>query len=111
LSSRASDILRRLDIEGGGTLPGIYTGSGWKKGSGKVLTSREAATGEVLAHVSSASKHETAEALEDCKKAFLEWRVVPAPKRGQILRQIRDRLSLKLDDLGALVSLEMGKSE
>ena len=44
------------------------------------------------------------------KKAFKDWRKIPAPKRGEIVRQIGNELRKKKNALGALVSYEMGKS-
>ena len=43
------------------------------------------------------------------EKAFVEWRMVPAPIRGQLIREMADELRKKKDLLGSLVSLEMGK--
>ena len=42
-------------------------------------------------------------------EAFREWRMIPAPKRGEIVREIGDELRAHKADLGALVTLEMGK--
>lgn len=108
LSTRASAILSSLDIPAGAAeLPGVYDGQ-WS-GSGDVLESVCPTTGEVLARVRSATPHELHEALGKSKEAYLHLRTVPAPKRGELLREIREALSAKRDVLGALVSLEMGK--
>ncbi len=48
--------------------------------------------------------------IEQAAEAFKTWRTVPAPKRGEIVRQIGEALRDKKKDLGALVSYEMGKS-
>ncbi|PHX93129.1 MAG: aldehyde dehydrogenase family protein [Flavobacteriales bacterium] len=48
--------------------------------------------------------------IETAQKAFLEWRTIPAPKRGEIVRQIGNALRINKANLGALVSYEMGKS-
>lgn len=66
-------------------------------------------TGEVLARVKTATPEETAEALLKTREAYASFRNLPAPRRGEILRQIREALSDKREELGALVSLEMGK--
>jgi acyl-CoA reductase-like NAD-dependent aldehyde dehydrogenase len=47
--------------------------------------------------------------VDAAHKAYLVWRDVPAPKRGEILREIRDELYQCKNELGALISLEMGK--
>ncbi|KAI6015197.1 NAD-aldehyde dehydrogenase [Pisolithus orientalis] len=107
LSSRASNILGALDIPNSYEVPGVYDGR-WK-GSGKTLESVCPTTGEVLARVRSATPDELREALEKSKDAHIILRKIPAPNRGEILRQIREALAAKSDVLGALVSLEMGK--
>ncbi|KAI0943150.1 hypothetical protein AcV7_002377 [Taiwanofungus camphoratus] len=107
LSSRASTILSALDIPADRELPGVYDGE-WT-GTGDVLESVCPATGEVLARVRSASPRELQAVLGKSREAYELFRVVPAPVRGEILRQIREALAAKRDELGALVSLEMGK--
>ncbi|KIM41628.1 hypothetical protein M413DRAFT_445600 [Hebeloma cylindrosporum] len=107
LSTRASTILSSLDIPTTGEIPGVYNGS-WE-GSGDVLTSTCPATGEELARVVSASPKELHETLERTREAYKGFRNIPAPRRGELLRQIREALSAKREELGALVSLEMGK--
>jgi aldehyde dehydrogenase family 7 protein A1 len=108
LSSRASAVLGALDIPTTPTeLPGVYDGE-WK-GSGDILQSVCPTTGEVLAHVKSASPSELHDALERTREAYVYFRSIPAPRRGEIIRQIREALAAKRDELGALVSLEMGK--
>ncbi|KAF8884234.1 NAD-aldehyde dehydrogenase [Gymnopilus junonius] len=73
------------------------------------MTSICPTTGEELARVLSASPAELHEAVERSREAYTHFRNVPAPRRGEILRQIREALAAKREDLGALVSLEMGK--
>lgn len=101
-------MLGALDIPTTPTeLPGVYDGE-WK-GSGDILQSICPTTGEVLAHVKSASPTELHAALERTREAYVHFRSIPAPRRGEIIRQIREALAAKRDELGALVSLEMGK--
>ncbi|TFK29573.1 succinate-semialdehyde dehydrogenase [Coprinopsis marcescibilis] len=107
LSTRASDILSGLGINVADEIPGVYDGQ-WR-GSGELITSVCPTTGEVLARVRTASPAEVQEALARTREAYVTFRNVPAPKRGEILRQIREALAAKRDYLGALVSLEMGK--
>jgi len=107
LSTRASTILSSLDIPTTGEIPGVYNGS-WQ-GSGDILTSKCPATGEELARVVSASPEELHGTLEQSRRAYKEFRNIPPPQRGDLLRQIREALSAKREELGALVSLEMGK--
>ncbi|KAF8323695.1 NAD-aldehyde dehydrogenase [Clavulina sp. PMI_390] len=108
LSSRASAILSALDIPTSGSeIPGVFNGT-WG-GSGEPLKSVCPSTGEVLARVSTATPEELERTIELSREAYKTLRAIPGPRRGEILRQIREALASKVDDLGALVSLEMGK--
>jgi len=107
LSTRASEILSNLGINPADEVPGVYDGT-WR-GSGALMTSVCPTTGEVLARVKTASPAEVQEALARTREAYVQFRDVPAPRRGEILRQIREALAAKIDHLGAMVSLEMGK--
>ncbi|KAJ6612770.1 NAD-aldehyde dehydrogenase [Mycena sp. CBHHK59/15] len=107
LSSRASNILSSLDIPTAGEVCGVYDGE-WK-GSGDLISSVCPTTGEILARVKTASPGELHAALTKAREAYVLFRNVPAPRRGEILRQIREALNAKRDELGALISLEMGK--
>ncbi|KAF8208281.1 NAD-aldehyde dehydrogenase [Mycena galopus ATCC 62051] len=107
LSTRAATVLSALDIPTTGTVCGVYDGE-WK-GSGDLVSSLCPTTGEVLARVQTASPEELHDALSKAREAFTFFRNVPAPRRGEILRQIRVALAAKRTELGALVSLEMGK--
>lgn len=67
------------------------------------------ATGEPLAGVALASRQDYETAVERAHNAFLQWRTLPAPARGEIVRLIGEALREHKDDLGSLVTLEMGK--
>lgn len=64
-----------------------------------------------IGKVSRASKQDYEQIVAAAQKAFISWRKVPAPKRGELIRQIGDVLRANKDALGTLVSLEMGKSK
>ncbi|XP_078253127.1 alpha-aminoadipic semialdehyde dehydrogenase [Rhinoraja longicauda] len=87
--------------------PGVFNGS-WG-GSGKVVTSYCPANNEPIARVRQATLQEYEETVQKAKEAWDTWADIPAPKRGEIVRQIGDALRKKLKVLGNLVSLEMGK--
>lgn len=74
-----------------------------------VLDSYNPATGELIAKVNLCSEADYEKVMTDLQAAFLEWRQVPAPKRGEIVRQMGEALRANKDALGNLVSLEMGK--
>jgi aldehyde dehydrogenase family 7 protein A1 len=111
LSHRASNILSSLGISSTDDIPGVYDGQ-WR-GSGDILTSVCPTTGEVLARVRSASPQELHETLERTRETYQLFRGlpdyasstniadrcsidIPAPRRGEILRQIREALAAKV---------------
>lgn len=111
LSTRSSGILSSLGLPTSGEpVAGVYHhhAQGWH-GCGEVQHSISPATGETLARVQTASPEEVDAALASARRAYESWRTVPAPKRGEVLRQVRVALNERIDDLGKLVSLEMGK--
>jgi len=66
---------------------------------------------ETIASVCVATEQDYQQILTAAEKAFIEWRAVPAPQRGEVIRQIGNALRENKDALGSLVSLEMGKSK
>lgn len=78
--------------------------------SGDVLESYSPVTGELIATVVQSTKEDYEKAMSAAQKAFLEFRLMPAPKRGEIVRQFGEKLRAKKEALGKLVSFEMGKS-
>lgn len=75
------------------------------------LISFNPATGEALASVYKASTEDYEHLLTEAGKAFLKWRTVPAPKRGEVIHAIGEALRQNKEALGGLVSLEVGKSK
>uniref|UniRef100_A0A3B3X6D6 Alpha-aminoadipic semialdehyde dehydrogenase n=1 Tax=Poecilia mexicana TaxID=48701 RepID=A0A3B3X6D6_9TELE len=86
---------------------GVYNGS-WG-GSGEVVTSYCPANNEPIARVTQATMAEYEATVQKAREAWKVWADIPAPKRGEIVRQIGDALRKKITTLGSLVSLEMGK--
>jgi aldehyde dehydrogenase (NAD+) len=66
-------------------------------------------TGETIGAIKVHSREEADATIERAHKAFLEWRTVPAPRRGELVRLLGEELRAAKAELGALVSLEMGK--
>jgi len=91
------------------SMKGCSVGGEWFASSGDYLEVRNPTTGEVLSKVEQASAQDYARLMRTTTAAFKVWREMPAPKRGEIVRLIGEALRAKKDDLGALVSLEMGK--
>ena len=78
-------------------------------GSGPELEVHTPIDGSRIATVQQVTEDEYDRIVARAHRAFLEWRRVPAPKRGEVVRQIGDRLRRHKSDLGRLVTLEMGK--
>jgi aldehyde dehydrogenase (NAD+) len=101
------EILERLHIEPVNS--GSCYGDWIPNPSGGELESLNPATGEPLAKVLRAGLADYECIVEQAQNAFLNWRMLPSPKRGEIVRQIGNELRTHKEDLGTLVSLEMGK--
>ena len=78
--------------------------------SGKKITSISPVDGEVIGSVTETTEKEYNSVVLAANKAFKEWRLTPAPLRGEIVRQYGEKLRLFKQPLGELVSYEMGKS-
>jgi aldehyde dehydrogenase (NAD+) len=101
-----SEILKSLSIEA--INPGAC-GLGWVTGKGAELESINPTTGEVIARVRRADATTYERVAASAHEAFLKWRMVPAPKRGELVRALGNELRVHKEALGRLVSLEMGK--
>jgi aldehyde dehydrogenase (NAD+) len=101
------DILEKLHIEPVNS--GACYGDWIANPSGGQLESTNPATGEVLAKIQLAGPADYETVVSQTSEGFLDWRMLPAPRRGDIVREIADELRSAKDDLGTLVSLEMGK--
>jgi aldehyde dehydrogenase (NAD+) len=101
------EILEKLHIEPVNS--GACYGDWIANPSGGEMESFNPATGESLAKIQMAGPADYELVMQHATEAFLEWRMVPAPKRGEMVREIAGELREHKDDLGALVTLEMGK--
>ncbi|MFH0756488.1 MAG: aldehyde dehydrogenase family protein [Bacteroidota bacterium] len=100
-------VLSRLGIKD--TNPGASTGTKWLDTKGDVTVSVSPIDGEIIAKVSNAGIGDYEAVMKCAGDAFKTWKSVPAPKRGEVVRQIGMALRESKDDLGFLVTLEMGK--
>ncbi|MCH7764748.1 MAG: aldehyde dehydrogenase family protein [Candidatus Marinimicrobia bacterium] len=103
------DFLKELGIEkeNDGACIG---GEEWAKTQdSKKIDSFNPSTGEVIASVYQATEGDYENVITASEEAFKDWKKVPAPIRGQLVREMADALREKKDALGSLVSLEMGK--
>ncbi len=90
---------------------GVSTGAEWFRPAGdNLLKSISPTDGTVIAKIITASTPEYELVLAQSQKAFTTWRRIPAPKRGEIVRQFGDALRINKERLGYLICLEMGKS-
>jgi aldehyde dehydrogenase (NAD+) len=102
-----ADILTRLEID---PVNSGACGACWiDHPSGGELGSLNPASGAEIARVRMAGAEDYDRIAAEAVEVFRRWRLVPAPKRGQIVREIGDELRRAKADLGALVSIEMGK--
>jgi aldehyde dehydrogenase (NAD+) len=87
---------------------GVFGGE-WLDGTGEQIEVINPTTGEALATVTMASSDDYDRVVANSVETFERWRLLPAPKRGQFVRRLGDALREKIEPLGALVTLEMGK--
>lgn len=89
-----------------GTYTGIESLGNFKESS----TSFSPVDGALIAQISTTQKTDYEKVVAQAQSAFLIWRKVPAPKRGEIIRQLGNELRNQKQELGKLVAYEMGKS-
>ncbi len=100
------DILQELGI--GEVNSGAYDGR-WLETHGDLLECVSPATGAVIAKVRQATAEDYERCVAAAHEAFLAWREVPAPRRGEVVRRVGNAIREQKDALGRLIALEMGK--
>ncbi len=88
---------------------GAWVGTRELAGQGPEIESVNPATGEVIARIRTASPAEYEQVVAAAREAFMSWRMLPAPRRGEAIRLCGEALRRHKDALGSLVALEMGK--
>jgi len=106
-NEKVSQVLSRLGIKD--VNPGATTGQVWFDTKGDVTSSVSPIDGEVIAKVSNATTGDYESVIAKAEEAFSVWKSIPAPQRGEVVRQIGLALRESKEDLGFLVTLEMGK--
>ena len=101
-----ADVLKSLGID---TVSHGACGTDWIETAGAELSSVNPTDGQAIAVVRQASAADYERVVADAQKTFDRWRMVPAPQRGEVVRQLGEELRKFKDPLGRLVSLEMGK--
>lgn len=89
---------------------GTSTGQKWLRTKGATLSSFSPVDGKLIGKVQATDEATFEKVVKQSQQAFLEWRLVPAPKRGEVVRQVGLALRKYKEPLGKLVSYEMGKS-
>lgn len=107
LSKKTQEVLVRLGIQE--INYGASTGAEWLETKGAKTDSVSPIDGKVIASVSNAAIEDYETIITTAEKAFGQWKTLPAPQRGEVVRQIGLALREAKEDLGYLVSLEMGK--
>lgn len=108
LAKELADVLQQLGIKE--VNPAYSTGLSWggqENRSTRTITSP--ADGSPIATVNMATAEDYEQVVQQAQEAFKVWRKVTAPKRGEIVRQIGEKLREHKEALGKLVSYEMGK--
>ncbi len=102
------DILKKFNL----TSPfySVSTGQYHWKSTGETFKINSPVDGLLIGEINSATATGFNKVVQQAQTAFLTWRTLPAPKRGDIVRQFGNELRLHKQDLGTLVSYEMGKS-
>ncbi|KAF0130075.1 MAG: NAD-dependent aldehyde dehydrogenase family protein [Bacteroidetes bacterium] len=88
---------------------GASTGSQWIETNGELLHSIASCDGNLIASVRQGTWDDYETIMENAQEAFKVWRMIPAPQRGEIVRQMGNEFRRHKEDLGRLVSYEMGK--
>src|ERR1043165_5655325 len=88
---------------------GCVVGNDWRTTAGESLIARSPIDGTRLATLHAAHPADVATAVDAAQQAFLRWRVVPAPRRGEFVRRLGDRFRARKAELAELITPEVGK--
>src|SRR6266567_1798317 len=88
---------------------GLFIGGAWRKSEGKRFETRNPATGEILATFPNATKDDVNAAVRAARDAFEKWKKTPPPRRGEMLLEAARIFRQKKEELGRVVTSEMGK--
>jgi aldehyde dehydrogenase (NAD+) len=102
-----AEVLKTLGIKDVNS--GACTGTKWMDTKGEFIESFSPSDGALIGKIKQATEADYEAVIQKAEEAFKTWRMMPAPKRGEIVRQIGDQLRAYKEPLGKLVSYEMGK--
>ena len=107
---RVEEILRAFNLPLGGTVSGVALGGRFvSDAAGPEIETANPSTGDNLARVLTATEPQRSAAVAEAHEAFLRWRLVPAPKRGDVVRRLGDAFRKRKEELARLISVENGK--
>ncbi len=107
--AEAAAGLRGQRARRGAGQSGVYAGRWIRRPGGEPLVSIDPTTGRPLGLVAQADRDDYEACVASAQETFLRWRLLPAPRRGELVRRCGEALRARQQDLGALVTLEMGK--
>ena len=107
LLTKTSEVLHRLGVPT--PLRACSFGKHWSVGSGPIMEIDSPINGQIIAKIPSAASAEVDIAVAKAASAFKQWRTVPAPVRGQLVRSIGEELRQHKRDLAYIVTVECGK--
>ncbi len=102
-------LLDRLGIDASTPIAGTHDGDAWSA-NGPTRDVHTPIDDSLLGTVHDSTAADVDRCIANAHAAFAQWRMVPAPQRGEVVRKWGERLRQQKDDLGRLVSIEMGKS-
>ena len=102
------EVIQNLGIQAENK--GASTGAVWFKTTGAAIDSYSPVDGKLIAKINQGTADDYEKIMQTATAAFVKWRKTPAPQRGEVVRQIGNALREQKEDLGMLVSYEMGKS-
>ncbi|HEX8521418.1 MAG TPA: aldehyde dehydrogenase family protein [Tepidisphaeraceae bacterium] len=88
---------------------GAAIGGAWRKTTGKSFNVRSPIDGRTLAAVTEATSEDVTAVIGAATEAFAKWRIVPAPKRGEFVRRVGNKLRERKVELASIVGWEVGK--
>ncbi len=100
-------VLKKIGIDP--TNSGVAIGIDFRRTTGKSFAARSPIDGATLATVASATVEDVHTIIKAAQEAFVKFRLIPAPKRGEFVRRVGQKLRDRKSDLAAIVSLEAGK--
>src|SRR5690554_3241681 len=107
-NDKMNEVFNELNLKR--THSGTSTGNEWLAAEGNQIESYTPVNGELIGKVAETTAEQYDKVVGKAEAAFKEWRKMPAPQRGEIVRQFGDKLREKKEALGMMVSYEMGKS-